>query len=88
LAGLQHGLACLTTRGFSTDESFLEHGSGGEQALEFASDKADFARRCLDLVRDRGRAVEMGTRASSFYQANFSWESIADRYLELATRPA
>lgn len=83
LAGLQHGLACLTTQGPSTDASFRENAG---VAMEFASDSADFARRCLELVRNPQRRIHMGKCASSFYEANFSWESIADRYLELAGR--
>jgi glycosyltransferase involved in cell wall biosynthesis len=83
LAGLQHGLACLTTQGPSTDDLFRE---SGDVAMEFAADSADFSRRTVELVRDPGRRADLGRNGSTFYAANFSWESIADHYLELAGR--
>jgi glycosyltransferase involved in cell wall biosynthesis len=76
-------LACLSTQGPSTDGPF--RASAGA-SLEYASDRDEFARKCSELVSDPARRRALGTGARSFYEANFSWRSIADRYLLLADR--
>jgi len=78
LAGLEHGLCCLTTAGDSTDSLFHEQDGRG---VVFARDRADFSRLTVDLAKDRRRCSGHGELAASFYRANFSWDSIAGNLL-------
>lgn len=74
LAGLQHGLCCLTTRGTSTDEVFAK---AGGTAMEFTEDEHSFSARCVQLARDADRREGLGREAARFYESNYSWSSIA-----------
>jgi len=85
LSGLEHGLCCVTTRGPGTDSTLS--GQDGS-ALVFAADRDDFEKVVLDLASDQARARSLGTAARTFHRANYAWDSIADRCMELATRPA
>lgn len=78
LAGLHHGLCCLTTAGESTDQLFHDQGGRG---VVYAKDRADFSRLAVELSGDAPRRRVHGEQAASFYQAHFSWESIADTCL-------
>lgn len=77
LAGLQHGLCCLTTQGPSTDAIFEQ---AGGKAMVFAKDEESFAAECLRLAADPDRRVACGREASRFYEANYSWSSIAETF--------
>ena len=82
LAGLEHGLCCITTAGPGTDQ-ILSSQDG--LSLRFARDKKDFGEIVLDLATHPDRIAETGTRARAFYRSRFSWESIADDLLRLLT---
>lgn len=75
LAGLEHGLCCLTTAGDSTDRLFHEQADRG---VVFARDREDFSRLAVVLARDPERRRLHGRQAAEFYRENFAWESIAE----------
>lgn len=78
LAGLQHGLCCVTTQGASTDHLFRLEGG---RAVVYASSQADFADRVVALSRDPAVRAFHSAEASRFHASNFSWESIAENCL-------
>lgn len=78
LAGLNHGLCCITTTGDSTDRLFHEEAGRG---VVFAKDREDFSKRVRLLALDAPMRRSHGDHAARFYEANFSWESIAETYL-------
>jgi glycosyltransferase involved in cell wall biosynthesis len=78
LAGLHHGLCCLTTAGDSTDRLFHDQADRG---VVFARDREDFSRLTVALARDPERCRRHGQQAAVFYQENFAWESIAETCL-------
>lgn len=77
LAGLQHGLCCLTTKGPSTDGIFAE---AGGSAMLFAEDQTSFSSLCVELARQSERRRELGIGAARFYEANYAWSSIARKF--------
>ena len=85
LSGLEHGLCCVTTRGPGTDSTLSAQGGS---SLVFALDGDDFEHVVLDLASDHARARGLGAAAKIFHRENYSWESIADRCLELVGGPA
>lgn len=78
LAGLDHGLCCLTTAGESTDALF--HDQAG-RAVVFARDRQDFSAATLRLAADGEARRAHGAQAARFYEEHFSWDSIADACL-------
>lgn len=76
LAGLEHGLCCVSTMGTGTDALLAEQ-SG--KALVLATGKEDFLDQVARLARDQDRMGAIGQAGAAFYRANFSWESVADR---------
>lgn len=78
LAGLQHGLCCVTTEGESTDRFFRAEAG---KAMVFASSPQDFAARVVALARDPRARLFHASEASRFHRDNFSWESIAETCL-------
>lgn len=77
LAGLQHGLCCLTTKGPSTDAIFAE---AGGSAMLFAEDESSFSARCVELASQSERRRDLGAAAARFYEANYAWSSIARKF--------
>lgn len=80
LAGMQHGLCCITTRGPGTD-ALLE--SQSDVGLCFANDKTDFAKQVCRLAQDRAASGAIAEGAKVFYNANFAWSSVAGRLVDL-----
>jgi len=80
LAGLSHGLACVSTLGESSDELFRK-ASGN--AMEYAVDRDAFARVVAELCRDSARRERLGAEALRFHDQHFGWNATADRFLRL-----
>lgn len=78
LAGLQHGLCCLTTAGESTDPIFRAEAG---KAMVFAISPRDFSDRAVALAHDPAARSFHAGEASRFHRDNFSWESIAETCL-------
>lgn len=78
LAGLHHGLCCLTTTGDSTDQLFHDQDGKG---VVYAKDRQDFSKLVRELSGDPARRRSHEEQAERFYEANFSWESIAENCL-------
>lgn len=80
LAGLGHGLPCISTLGDSSDDLFRQ-ASG--RSIEYAKDSQDFARLVAALLRDGTRRSQLGQAALEFHDRHFSWDFIAERFLAL-----
>ncbi len=78
LAGMEHRLCCLTTKGPGTDPSI---GGLDGMALRFAKDREDFVVKVAELVKDVEQCERIGAGAKEFYDANFSWESVASKLI-------
>lgn len=79
LAGMQHGLCCVTTEGESTDAIFRAEAG---RAMVFASSPEDFSGRVAALARDSGARSFHAAEAARFHRDNFSWESIASACMD------
>jgi glycosyltransferase involved in cell wall biosynthesis len=86
IAGLAHGLVCLSTRGNDTDPVLLEATDHGCAALHLvdAQDRDGFARRAVALVKSRSTASPGRNAARDLYQRVFAWDSIAKAFIEVA----
>jgi len=80
LAGLQHGVPTVSTRGALTDSIVLEQ-DGNACTLTPVDDKAAFRRAVLDLEASPEDRRAMGAQARRFFDAHFRWDRIADRIL-------
>lgn len=81
LAGLAHGLPCISTLGHASDDIFRQ---AAGTALEIATGPEDFARICLELCLSPERRSALGRAGAEFHDRHFGWEGIADRFLSLA----
>ena len=78
LAGLQHGVATVSTRGSLTDPMLLEQAN---QALLLvpAGDPKAFEEQVLMLCDDPQRRQRMGAAGRALYEDRFAWDVLADR---------
>lgn len=80
MAGLQHGVPSLGTAGPLTDA--MLHRVNGEAFLLTPVDRPEeFEREALELFRDPGRRSQIGAGGQRLYEASFSFESVAERFL-------
>jgi glycosyltransferase involved in cell wall biosynthesis len=84
LAGLEHGLCCITTPGPGTDRVLL---SQDGISIKFARGKGDFIEVVQELATHPDRVREFAGHATTFSRSHFTWESIADNLLHLLERP-
>jgi len=84
MAGLQHGLPMVVTRGEHTDDMLLDMDG---RALLFSdeSDPEGFARQVMRLLKEPEVRERIGAGARRFYEENFTWEVIARRLLSHLT---
>lgn len=80
IAGLGHGLPCITTLGPASDREFR---SAAGTAFEIADSADSFSAACERLVHDGFRRRELGIAARSFHDEHFGWEGIASRLLRM-----
>ena len=80
LAGLGHGLPCVTTIGPSSDQVFRD---AAGHAIETADSPERFADAVLQLVASPQRREALAQAARSFHDEHFSWEAIAGRLVSL-----
>lgn len=84
LAGLGHGLPCITSLGASSDAVFR---NAAGTAFEAATGQDDFSRLCRVLILDPARRSRLALQAQDFHDKTFGWDAIARRLLSLlATR--
>ncbi len=81
LAGLQHGVAVLSTDGPLTD-AMLRAEHGRSLWLVPASDQAAYAEAALQLAGDLERRQALGRHARRFYAAQLDWPVLARRVVE------
>lgn len=80
LAGLQHGLATVSTTGPQTD-SFLDAQNGSAFLLAPDDDLSAFETHVLALVQDAALRVRIGAGGRALFDEVFAWPRIADRML-------
>ena len=76
LAGLQHGIATVTTQGEQTGQLLNSEHQHAFLAPS-RSDEASFTRCVRRLVQDAEIRKELGHRGKCFYDQYFSWERLA-----------
>jgi glycosyltransferase involved in cell wall biosynthesis len=74
---LAAGLPVVSTAGANTDRALF---AGG---IALADDAEAFARMTLDLARDPASRAALGEAGRRLYEANFSWDVLATRWLAL-----
>lgn len=84
LAGLGHGLPCISTLGASSDEIFRQ---AAQTAFVAADGMEDFARHCQSLCLDSELRLRLARDAQAFHDRTFSWNSIASKLLSLYANP-
>jgi glycosyltransferase involved in cell wall biosynthesis len=86
IAGLAHGLVCLSTRSKNTDPVLLEATAQDSAPLHLvdAQDQDGFARTAVALVESRSTASTSKNAARDLYQRVFAWSSIARSFIEVA----
>lgn len=80
MAGLQHGVATISTSGALTDR-MLRAAEGEALVLTRAGDAAAFARRATELWQDEDERHRLGAGGQRLYQRSFAWERLAERLL-------
>lgn len=80
LAGLQHGIASVSTKGTQTDALLCE-ADGDAFLLADEDDPAGFARCVQELVHSPTQRQAMGQSGQALYTCRFSWPVIAQRLL-------
>jgi glycosyltransferase involved in cell wall biosynthesis len=85
IAGLAHGLVCLSTRSNDTDRVLLEATDRCCEALHLvdAQDKDGFAQTAVTLVESRRTARAGQNAARNLYQRVFAWNMIARSFIEV-----
>jgi len=81
MAGLQHGLAILGTRGCHTEGILGDHHDKALLLAEMQSSEA-FAATALRLTDNVLLRERLGQNARLLYDAHFSWPRIAERQLQ------
>ncbi len=80
MAGLQHGVATVSTEGALTDAA-LRWAAGEAFLLAPAEDEAAFVRQVAALYEDPGRRAHVAAAGRAFYEASFSWDAVSERLL-------
>jgi glycosyltransferase involved in cell wall biosynthesis len=81
MAGLQHGVATVSTNGHHTDALLLNE---SEEALILTalSQSDRFANTVVRLVKNCSWCQSLGSHGQQFYQRHFAWSTIAERVVE------
>lgn len=82
LAGLQHGLATVSTTGPQTD-AFLDAQHGSAFLLAPDDDLSAYEAHALALAQDPGLRARIAARGQTLYEEVFAWPRIAERMLSV-----
>ena len=85
MAGLQHGVATVSTSGCHTD-SLLGNQNGRGFLLAGADDPEEFCQMTVRLSDDRVQRESLGREAMEFYDSQFAWPGIAASLLSALVR--
>ena len=80
MAGIQHGIATVSTRGEFTDE-MLKREAGRSLLLAPADDVNAYAGEVASLICDALLREQLGSAAAEFYRRDFDWPVIARRVM-------
>ena len=80
MAGIQHGIPTVSTEGILTD-GVLKQANGDVFLLASVEDPEAFERHAVTLLEDAGLRRHMAASSRAFYQASFSKDVIASRFL-------
>ena len=78
MAGIQHGLPCVTTTGSQTDDFFLEY-NGNAFVASSDSSTDDFCRNVRKVMEDSSLRNRLGEGGRRLYAERFEWEALAAR---------
>ena len=78
MAGIQHGIPTVGTRGIHTDSMLLER-EGEGWLLPPATEETAFQQNVLRLLREPETRARMGAESARLYRAHFDWEPICRR---------
>jgi glycosyltransferase involved in cell wall biosynthesis len=82
MAGLEHGLAIVGTRGEATDEVLArEHGRA--MLLADVNAMPAFEAHVRTLLVDAERRRELGSAAEALYEREFAWPRIAEKLMAI-----
>jgi glycosyltransferase involved in cell wall biosynthesis len=81
MAGLQHGVATLSTDGALTDR-MLRAAAGKAFVLTPVGDTPAFVQAALALRAEGSRRMHIAETGRRFFQTHFAWEAIADRVVQ------
>ncbi len=85
MAGLQHGVASVTTLGVHTDD-VLRRAAGSAFAATPNGDPGAFAARAASIAADPEARRRMGTLARDLYDKEFAFERSSARLLDMLSR--
>ena len=88
MAGIEHGLPCVTTTGSQSDAFLLEY--SGKAFLTSADDNViEFTSQVRRIFEDADLRRQLGVEAQQLYAEEFKWDMIADRAIsEMGQVPA
>jgi glycosyltransferase involved in cell wall biosynthesis len=81
LAALQHGLACVGTVAYNTDEVFRAAARDGSIVLTDPADPHAFDKPVVELLSDRHRREMVAKAALELSAREFAWEHLAAKLL-------
>ena len=86
IAGLAHGLVCLSTRSDDTDPVLLAANDRVSKALHLvdARDRDGFAQMAVKLLKSRGTSRSHLNEGNDLYQNLFAWNAIAKSFIDVA----
>lgn len=85
LAGIQHGIAAISTHGHHTD-AFMHAANGSAFCLAPDDDPAAFTDLTRELLLDDTRRAAVAEAGHRFFQQHFTWSRIADGMVEVFQR--
>lgn len=90
LAGLQHGVATVSTRGLDTGSELLKH-DGTAFQLSPADDPGHFAASVAALIHDANERNRIAREGKRYYESRHAWSTLGEsllRSLSEVCRPA
>jgi len=81
MAGIQHGVATVATKGTQTDD-LLARADGEAFLLADVDDARQFVDHVMTLFQNPERRAELGHEGQALYDAHFDWPIIANRLLD------
>lgn len=82
MAGIQHGVPSVSTRGKLTDPMLIDAAADGAFALASTDDPSAFTQHAVALMQDAPRRMRMAEASQQLYENTFSFEVVASKFLD------